>query len=296
MDHQGTLTIKGAALHLLLLGGYALWGQPSRNQMVSVGMLTLFQSSQFYVKEYFENEQSKKRVQFFYDVVPFIVFASIKTHLVATAAMGTLFLGVSRFVTHTPSSGFSFPLLNPLPPRPPAKSVEEQREEGRKIFVDFYLGRCPNTNGVMIEEIWKYDRQAREAHHNFIQWIFPSRQVSRYHPTAPTLNPEIIAAFKGDSELRKRLERSFELMLTHYGLELTSAGVVQKSPHFEAHKNQMLGHNSDRITRILGSLKALGREDLAQSFFACLFKINEEKSVAFNPTSFGYWASAASGH
>lgn len=291
MDHQGPLTIKGATFHLLLLGGYALWAQPSRNQLVSVGVLTLFQSSQFYAKEYFANAESKKRVQFFYDVVPFIVFASIKTHLVATAILGTLFLGVSRFVTQSPSSGFSFPLLNN--PRPPAKSVEEQREEGRKIFVDFYLGRCPNTNGVMIEEIWKYDRQAREAHHNFIQWIFPSRAVSRYHPTAPTLNSEIIAAFKGDVELRKRLARSFELMLTHYGLELTPAGVVQKSPHFEAHKNQMLGHNRDRITRILGSLKALGREDLAQSFFACLWQINEEKSVAFDSISFGYWATAS---
>jgi len=42
-----------------------------------------------------------------------------------------------------------------------------------KSFIDFYLGKFPNENGMTIEQIFTFSEEELGAHHNFIQWLFP---------------------------------------------------------------------------------------------------------------------------
>ena len=176
-------------------------------------------------------------------------------------------------------------------------SYQAQREAGQKIFVDFYSGRCKNLNGVSIEDILKYNRSELEAHHNFIQWLFPIQEVSRYEAGSPLATKEIILAFKSTPDMQRTLVRSLRLMLSHYGLELSESGVVQKGENFEARKGQMLGHNSDRITRILTSLTVLGKPELARSFYDCLEGLYREGNMgkAYNSSFEEYWRPAVLG-
>lgn len=299
---ENKVTFQGAALHLLLVGGYAFWAKPSQNQKIGLASLAFFQSTQFYVKDYYN--ENREGIQFVYDIVPFAAFALMKAHVVATAVMGLLFMSISRFV---------MPLEKKAPPLPPPPGIggrkggarptgptprtsEEWREEGQRIFIDFYSSQCPNTHGITIDQIWSYSDGTRESQHNFIQWIFPTWSVSGSNARAPTLNLDIVRAFRTTPELQARLRHSFIYMLEHYGLELTEDDKVQKTAQFNGKKHRMGGHDHNRlrITRIIASLQSLGQRDLAQSFFLCLDEINREDPSIFNQQSFGAWRNAAS--
>lgn len=178
---------------------------------------------------------------------------------------------------------------------------EELRVKGQQIFIDFYSGSCANLRGVTIEQIWGYDSGQLEAHHDFIQWIFPNRKISGSLPSAPLITDDIQRTFQSSEELQKRLFCSLQLMLNHYGLECSKSDhygldlpptySIKRSDEFEKKKQNLLGHNRLRITRILNCLIDFGRVDLAKAFFFTLQEINEEKILgeAFTQSFNSFW-------
>ena len=91
----------------------------------------------------------------------------------------------------------------------------------------FYLGQQPDSQGRAIEDIWSWDYQKLESVHNYIQWLFPLREKSRFYSSAPTLNDEVIQAFRTSEELRNRLVHSFTVMLAFTGWN-AGKGKMQK--------------------------------------------------------------------
>lgn len=143
-------------------------------------------------------------------------------------------------------------------------------------ILDFYQG-TPNNRGVTLEDIctnWDYDRL--EQDHNYIQWLFPLLEKSNYNLTAPTTNIDTMAAFRKNSDLQKKMLRSFEMMLDFYGFSLKPDGTIIKSEHYsERSKNWLTpgNHNFLRLTRILSSLKIHGLGEYADKFFSVLKNI-----------------------
>src|SRR5262249_26283489 len=106
-----------------------------------------------------------------------------------------------------------------------------------------------------------------------------------------------VAAFRSDERLRQNLARSLEVMLHFYGLayDRQSGKVVRRGDFEERARNWIdpYNHNYRRITRILNCLVALGLEDRARAFFACLREIYAMRERDIGPETFEFWREAA---
>src|SRR5262249_56637134 len=128
-------------------------------------------------------------------------------------------------------------------------------------LVDFYRGAGTDTGGRRLAEIWAWGDDDLEAVHDFIQWLFPLPEPSRFNPDAPRLTEADIATFRGDPLLQDHLTRSFERILSFLGLALGPDGKVVEGPNLAARAPDVWAspnHNWLRITRILRSLSLLG--------------------------------------
>jgi hypothetical protein len=56
--------------------------------------------------------------------------------------------------------------------------------------------------------------------HDYIQWLFPLQEKSRFNPNAPILKEEDIYFFRVSQEIKHNLICSLRLMLSFYGLKI----------------------------------------------------------------------------
>jgi len=147
-------------------------------------------------------------------------------------------------------------------------------------IVQFYIGKTTDNRGRTIEQIWQWNYELLERTHDYIQWVFPLPEISRFHPHAPILTAADIDRFKNSFGLRTRLTVSLEIVLDFYGLscEYISNDKFKILPaaNFPVRKECWLhwgNHNHLRISRILKSLNTLGLETYSQSLLECLEEI-----------------------
>lgn len=146
--------------------------------------------------------------------------------------------------------------------------------------------------------IYNWGDAELEGTKDYIQWLFPLDKPSKFNEAAPLLTAEDIAEFNEDVDLMDRLETSLRKFLEFLGLSLVNFGgnwIVVKSSTFSSRRVVIwntFNHNWMRITRILKSLKLLGRDDLANSFFSCLQQLRDREGIAASGDSFGYWQRA----
>jgi hypothetical protein len=162
-------------------------------------------------------------------------------------------------------------------------------------LIDFYRGVSPDSEGRFLGEIWAWSNDDLEEFHDFIQWIFPLLEVSRFNPDAPVLTEEDVATFKADASLRANLEKSFHRILEFLGLELHGDGKVTIGRNFSERIDEVWAvpnHNWLRITRILRSLKVLGLGDKAHVMFDCLEAIRSQRRFPITEETFDYWQNA----
>jgi hypothetical protein len=168
----------------------------------------------------------------------------------------------------------------------------------RSAIVGFYLGQQPDSEGRKIEQIWDWDDDALEAVHDYIQWLFPLLERSRFNLGAPVLTQADIQTFRTSEELKNRLRNSFKRMLQFYGLECVESNgaiAITTADSFPERREDWLNwgdHNHLRITRILTSLRLLGLEQYAQAFFNCLTQIYQSEPGDIDPRSYTFWKEA----
>ena len=167
------------------------------------------------------------------------------------------------------------------------------------IIPAFYLGQAQDSSGRTIEQIWSYDDYRLENIHDYIQWLFPLKERSKFNSSAPVLDDQAIREFRGNQELQKRLLISFQLMLKFYGFQLQENQEqirIDKSSDYPEKKRNWItpgNHNFLRITRILTSLNLLGLEPLSHAFLDCLEQIYTEEKDVIGATTIRYWRDTA---
>jgi hypothetical protein len=164
-------------------------------------------------------------------------------------------------------------------------------------IVAFYRGQ-PDYLGRTLGEIWSWDFDRLEQVHNYIQLLFPTREPSNFNPLAPTLDEASIAEFHRDSDLRRRLDRSFELMLRFYGLKTEPSGRIVLADNFHERAANWINrrnHNYLRITRILHCLRELGLSERAEAFLDCLEEIYQRWGDEIGRLTLQFWRAAAQG-
>jgi hypothetical protein len=163
-------------------------------------------------------------------------------------------------------------------------------------LTDFTRGDAPDAAGRMISEIWAFSDRELESVHDFIQWIFPLREASRFNADAPLVRDGDIEEFRSDPGLLRSLLRSFDVYLAFLGLAREGEGEgvrIVPAADFDRKKSVFRdpNHNWLRITRVLASTRMLGLEHESRAFFAYL----EPLRATIDPTTFRYWQDAATG-
>ena len=129
-------------------------------------------------------------------------------------------------------------------------------------LVDFYARPRDRWGGApRLEDIWAWDNEQLEMVHDFIQWLFPLPEASRFNADAPLLTDADIVAFAADPALRANLTKSFERIVRFLGLAIDETGRVVEGDNFANRRGDVWdapNHNWLRITRILRSLTLLG--------------------------------------
>ncbi|MBD2296319.1 hypothetical protein H6G06_23255 [Anabaena sphaerica FACHB-251] len=170
------------------------------------------------------------------------------------------------------------------------------------LIVPFYSGSSADIRGRMLAEIWQENYDCLEKTHDYIQWLFPLTERSRFNPNAPILTDDDIQSFQNREELRNNLLASLKLMLGFYGLSCQESedGKVEINIEQSFLERKKIwvhwgNHNHLRITRILRSLYLLGLEVYAQAFFKCLQEIYNLEKGEITKLTFSHWQDAIRG-
>jgi hypothetical protein len=162
-------------------------------------------------------------------------------------------------------------------------------------LLDFYRGTAADSEGRSLQDLWQWNDDDLEEVHDFIQWMFPLPEPSRFNPDAPLLTEADITAFRNDASLRSRLKQSFERILVFLGLSTAEDGIVVEGSNFSQRVPEIWAspnHNWLRITRILRSLSVLGLESEAKSLFRRLEALYSHRRFPITAETFQYWADA----
>ena len=162
-------------------------------------------------------------------------------------------------------------------------------------LIAFYRGTGRDAAGRTIAEIWAWDARRLEMVHDYIQWLFPLPEASRFNPDAPRLTVEDAHHFR-DADLQDRLARSRDLMLAFFGLEFDGTSVRRATAFSDRAANWLtpLNHNHLRLTRILLSLGYLNQSSEAGALLACLLNIaDHEGKSAVTARTRAFWVEAA---
>jgi hypothetical protein len=161
-------------------------------------------------------------------------------------------------------------------------------------LLEFYRGTGLDTEGRTLTQIWGFSDEEMEARHDFIQWLFPLREPSRFNPNAPLLSTEDVSAFHAEPALRAHLLHSLDRFLDFLGLvrrdDLFGAG-----PRFSEKRAlwTVSNHNWLRISRVLHCLRIAGLEDHARHLFACLAELDRSGQARIAHDTLGYWRHAS---
>ncbi|KAJ4315997.1 hypothetical protein N0V94_005689 [Neodidymelliopsis sp. IMI 364377] len=98
-------------------------------------------------------------------------------------------------------------------------SMAPSKQSTGSTIIRFYDPdvQAKDTLGRTQEQILAWNDSQLEHSHNYIQMLFPLPEGSPFNFAAPVIDLETMKAFRERSELRQRLRRSFERMLTFYG-------------------------------------------------------------------------------
>ena len=170
-------------------------------------------------------------------------------------------------------------------------------------LIAFYRGEQPDDQGRRIQDLLRWDHDRLEDTHDYIQWLFPTRQRSAFNPGAPVLDESVVDAFRAGPALRDALLAAFRVMLDFYGFRYDDApggrpSITPGDRWAERRANWLTpgNHNHLRITRILTSLRALDLAEQAAAFFAALDGVyRSPEGRAISRETYGFWKNAAAG-
>lgn len=148
-------------------------------------------------------------------------------------------------------------------------------------IIDFFSGDGYDDKGRHIYEILEdFGDEQLESCHDYIQWLFPLPEPSKFNPTAPLLSKEDIEVFRGSNMqyttyvVRANMGDAFNKMMCFF----------DDNDHWVSPGN----HNFLRITRMLRCLRLVGFDREAKMLFDFLCSHSDEDKKIFGD-SMEFW-------
>lgn len=166
-------------------------------------------------------------------------------------------------------------------------------------IVDFYEDRGQNPSGHSYSQVMRYSDDELEAHHDFVQFLFPTKQQSKYAKGSTPITDIEISIFKTNLTLMNKFKQALVRMSSFYGLKFDEK--TNSFSYANGYQNrfkewvQSGNHNFLRLTRILTCLNLMDMSKEAGSLFQCLSNIYDygQNSNIIGKETYKFWASAA---
>lgn len=161
-------------------------------------------------------------------------------------------------------------------------------------LIPFYQGQGIDHQGRLIEDIWALPPFWLEHTHDYVQWLFPLPEASRFNTFAPLLSAADRRAFAADATLRQRQRRSLDVMLAFLGLTRGENNAITALPELNIREHIWLkrsGHNHLRITRMVRSLHLCHQPKLAAEVQQAVITLGTRHGY-LSAESVAYWRGA----
>lgn len=119
-------------------------------------------------------------------------------------------------------------------------------------LLEFYNGGYDNK-GRRLDDILSWSDEEWENCHDYIQWVFPTKEKSEYNIEAPVLDDESIEMFRNSLHL---LERSIDSLKRYLSFLEGNTGIWMCE----------YNHNHLRITRVIKFLICIEMNESAKHF------------------------------
>eukprot|EP00746_Dinoflagellata_sp_MGD_P097039 gnl/MRDRNA2_/MRDRNA2_38902_c0_seq1.p1 gnl/MRDRNA2_/MRDRNA2_38902_c0~~gnl/MRDRNA2_/MRDRNA2_38902_c0_seq1.p1 ORF type:complete len:227 (-),score=47.24 gnl/MRDRNA2_/MRDRNA2_38902_c0_seq1:132-812(-) len=113
--------------------------------------------------------------------------------------------------------------------------VRSQQPSGKEAgLLPFLKGTGVDCKDRNLDEILSWDFDRMEKVHDYVQWLFPTDEASRFNMRAPLLTVKLQQDARGDPEVQAGIRRSLAKFCSFLGLELKLSPVqVLKAAHFD---------------------------------------------------------------
>ena len=141
-----------------------------------------------------------------------------------------------------------------------APQKPKPKSDPNDLLIGFWSKDGNNTEGVTLKMMLSYSDEQLENKHNYIQWLFPSKEPSNYNTKAPCLtNPNLIREFSSNPTIQERIKNEvLPVMLSFWGfeIELGETAKITKKENFQKRWENVCNnsHNCLRITRAIKCL------------------------------------------
>ena len=179
-------------------------------------------------------------------------------------------------------------------------------ESDSSALIAFYTGEGFDPHGRTFTSLLAFDDNQLEEEHNFVQYLFPLHQPSSMINDAPVLTPELALLLSSNPIARDRFLAAIRLFRRFLGVTPEDTAIIAPGigiPFIEpiqalSHQKLSLwlhegGHNTLRVTRIIRSLRLVGLEAEALSFYQDVSA--EGRRAGLGPRTLSYWRRAAEG-
>lgn len=164
---------------------------------------------------------------------------------------------------------------------------------------DFFRGRGTDIECRTFEQILLWDDVLMEVCHDYIQWLFPTDEPSRFNQDAPILDEATQRVFRTDPDIRKNYRRGAYRFINFLGLSIISAepdgDVVEivKAGNFERRFltcwRGPQNHNWRRMSRVLRSLRLVGMNAELRALTTFLQDFIIEHPGMVDENTISYW-------
>lgn len=148
-------------------------------------------------------------------------------------------------------------------------------------LISFYLNEGADSRGRYFRDIvaWE-DPNEWEKCHDFIQWVFPLPEASRFNPDAPLLDPDTLEVFRSSQGIQINAGKAYIFAQRFLWQQKETSWLKEGD------------HNHLRITRIIRFFNLIGFEKAARHVYNNVVQLASTRPGVVSETTLDFWALA----
>ena len=171
-----------------------------------------------------------------------------------------------------------------------------QNQVNNQLLLHFFLNNEDQRIPHRHEDIVVFTDDEVEAYHDFIQWIFPTSQPSRFNGDAPTIDENFAAMLYDNQCALQNYCKSCRRYLHYMDFDCNGDGNIH-TYHGGRPFYRLPYHNFLRITRILQSLRETGHPQCSANLFTQMMDmLHATRNHPVSSTTIAYWQGTQKGN